>query len=249
MAGHSKWHNIKFRKERQDAAKGKLFSKLARELIVAAREGGPDPDTNVRLRNAVQAARDASMPHDNIERAIKRGAGQLEGVEYVELTYEGYGPGGVAMYIKVLTDNPNRTVADVRNIMSKRGGSLGDPNCVAWMFETKGLITVPANTVDEDELMSVVVDAGADDLRLDDGRYEITCPPEAFQLLRQALAEAGIEPESASVTMIPRSLQPVEGEDAEKVLALMEELEDHDDVQQVYSNFDIPDEIIDARAA
>jgi YebC/PmpR family DNA-binding regulatory protein len=249
MAGHSKWHNIKFRKERQDAAKGKLFTKLARELIVAAREGGADPEMNIRLRSAIQAAKDASMPNDNIERAIKRGSGQLEGVEYVELTYEGYGPGGVAIFIRVLTDNPKRTVADIRNIMSKRGGSLGDPNCVAWMFEQKGLITVEKSKADEEQLMAIAVEAGADDLTEEDGAYEITCAPEAFQQVRDALTASGIEPETASVSMVPRTLQPLSGDLAEKVLTLMEELEDNDDVQRVYSNFDIPDEIMKARAA
>ena len=244
MSGHSKWHNIRLRKGRQDAQRSKIFGKLSREIIVAARQGGGNPDLNVRLRSAIQAARDASMPVDTIDKAIKRGTGELEGVTYEEVTYEGYGPAGVAVLLQVLTDNSNRAVAELRNIMRKGGGSLGEAGCVAWMFEPKGTIIIEKSGVDEDALMELALDAGADDMRDEDGTVEITCEPSVLQDLRAQIEESGVEPLSAEVTMVPQTVTQVEGDDAEAVLKLMEELEEHDDVQRVHANFDVPDEIL-----
>jgi YebC/PmpR family DNA-binding regulatory protein len=232
------------RKGRQDAQRSKIFSKLSREVIVAAREGGGNPDLNVRLRTAIQAARDGSMPVDTIEKAIKRGTGDLEGVSFEEVTYEGYGPAGVALLLHVLTDNSNRAVAELRNIMRKCGGSLGEAGCVAWMFEQKGSIVIEKSGVDEEQLMEIALEAGADDLQEQDGTFEVTCEPAALQELRDRIEGSGLQPMSAQVTMVPHTVTEVDGEDAERILQLMTELEEHDDVQRVYANFDIPDEII-----
>jgi len=249
MSGHSKWHNIRLRKGKQDAERGKIFTKVAREIIVSAREGGGSPDTNVRLRLAIQKAREVSMPADNIKRAIQRGTGEIEGAHYEQVTYEGYGPGGVAVMVSCLTDNRNRTVADLRTIFSKSGGSLGESGCVAWLFDSKGVVTLQKGAVDEDTLMTVALDAGAEDIRIEGDTYEVLSAPDALPNLRQALADAGIRFVSAEVTMVPKSAVRVEGKEAGRVLRLMDQLEDHDDVQQVYANFDIPEEILEAAAS
>lgn len=249
MSGHSKWHNIRLRKGKQDAERGKVFTKLAREIIVAARAGGGSPDSNVRLRLAVQKAREASMPADNIKRAIQRGTGELEGVTYEEVTYEGYGPGGVAVMVDCLTDNRNRTVADLRNVFSKCGGSLGESGCVAWMFHPKGVISIPTENADEDTVMAATLDAGAEDIRIEGDTVEVITQPEDLQTARDALASAGIKFADAEITMLPSSTIRVEAKEASQVLRLMDMLDDLDDVQHVYANFDIPDEIMQEAAA
>jgi len=239
MSGHSKWATIKRKKAKTDAQRGKVFTKLIKEIIVAARQGGGDESSNARLRSAIIAARAANMPVANIERAIKKGTGELEGQSYEEVTYEGYGPGGAAILIETLTDNKNRTVADLRHHLSKHGGNLGESGCVAWMFEKKGLISINAQAVDEDELMMLILDAGAEDLKLEDGSFEIYCSPENFEAVKSALEQSQHTIESAEITMLPKNTVKIEGAQADKLLKLMEILEDHDDVQQVYSNFDI----------
>jgi YebC/PmpR family DNA-binding regulatory protein len=250
MSGHSKWHSIKHKKGAADARRGKLFSKLSRAIIVAAREGGPDPDGNVALATAVQKARDNSMPKENIERAIGRGAGSgADSESYETVTYEGYGPGGVAVFVEALTDNRNRTAAEVRHTFAKNDGNLGESGVVAWLFERKGVILVPADPVGEDELTLVAAEGGADDVTVEGSSYQITCPPEDLATVRAALEAAGIEPESAEVTMIPKTTVQIEAESAaKKLLRLMDALEDNDDVQEVYANFDIPEGILDAVA-
>ncbi len=242
MSGHSKWHNIKIKKSKVDQQRGKLFSKLAREIIIAAKDGGGDPSANIRLRAAIDRAREASMPNDNIQRAIARGTGGAEGAVYEEVTYEGMAPAGVAVLIEVQTDNRNRTASEIRNILTKAGGSMGAS--VAWMFEKKGLIAVPRSAASEDEVLTRAVEAGAEDMRTTDEDYEITTAPEDFAAVRKALEEAGYRPQSAEITMVPKSTVPVAGKEAQQVLRLMETLEDHDDVQHVYANFDIPDEVL-----
>ena len=249
MSGHSKWHNIRLRKGKQDAERGKIFTKLAREIIVATRHGGGNPDSNVRLRLAVQKARESSMPADNIKRAIQRGTGELEGVIYDEVTYEGYGSGGVAVLVECLTDNRNRTVAELRNIFSKCGGSLGESGCVAWMFEAKGIITIPGENVDEDSVMVATLDSGADDIRVEGDIIEVITQPEDLQSARDALDNAGIKHTDAETAKLPKNTVRVEGKEASQVLRLVEMLEDVDDVQNVYANFDIPDEIMQEAAA
>lgn len=249
MSGHSKWHNIRLRKGKQDAERGKIFTKIAREIIVAARHGGGSPDTNVRLRLAIQKAREASMPADNVKRAIQRGTGELEGVTYDEVTYEGYGPGGVAILIECLTDNRNRTVADLRNIFAKCGGSLGESGCVAWMFDQKGIALVPAESTDEDAVMMATLDAGAEDIRVEGDSIEIITRPEDLQSVRDALTSAGIAFTEAEITKLPKSTVRVEGKEAAQVLRLMDILEDLDDVQHVYANFDVPEEVMQEAAA
>lgn len=245
MSGHSKWHNIQMRKGKQDAVRSKLFTKMAREIIVAAREGGPNPDANLRLRMSIQKAREASMPNDNIKRAIQRGSGELEGANFEEITYEGYGPAGVAVLVPCLTDNRNRTVAELRNIFSKNGGNLGESGCVGWMFDARGLIEIPADKTDEETVMMATLDAGAEDIRTEDGTIEVLCQPNDLQKVREAVEAAGIEYESAESTMIPQSTVKIENsKEAARILRLMDALEDNDDVQQAYSNFDIPDEIM-----
>lgn len=246
MSGHSKWHNIKLRKGKQDSERGKLFTKIAREIIVAAKDGGGNPETNLRLRLAVQKARENSMPADNIKRAMQRGTGELEGVQYDEVTYEGYGPGGVAVLVECLTDNRNRTVAELRTIFSKNGGSLGEQGCVGWMFDHKGLISVPKSATDEDTLMMTALDAGADDLRTDEDTFEVISSPEAFAAVRQALTDAKIAFTEADLTMIPKSTVRIDGKVVTQVLRMMDQLDDLDDVQQAHANFDIPDEVLAA---
>ncbi len=246
MAGHSKWAQIKHKKKAVDAKRGKLFTKLIREIMVAARIGGGDPAGNPRLRAAIEAAKGANMPKDNIERAIKKGTGELEGVAYEEVTYEGYGPGGVAVLVEAMTDNRQRTVADLRHIFSKHGGNLGEPGSVAWMFEKKGVITVEKSEADEDTLMDVAIDAGAEDL-VDQGEvWEVHTDPKNFDGVKRALEDAGIAMVGAKLDMVPKNVVAVtDAALAERVLKLMDAIEDNDDVQNVYANFDIPDEVLD----
>lgn len=242
MSGHSKWSTIKRKKEKLDAAKGKIFTKLIREITTAARAGGGDENANPRLRTAVLAAKAANMPLANIDKAIKKGTGELPGVVYEEKSYEGYGPGGVAIMIDTLTDNANRTTAEVRHALTKFGGNLGETGCVAWMFETKGLIAVSAEAADEERLMELVLEAGADDLTREDDVFEVVTAPDAFNAVKAALDEAGITTVSAEVTKIPQNTIKVEGKQAESVLKVMDFLDDIDDVQQVYANFDMDEE-------
>jgi YebC/PmpR family DNA-binding regulatory protein len=248
MSGHSKWHNIRLKKGKMDAERGKTFTKLAREIIVAAKAGGGNPDANVRLRMAIQKARESSMPADNIKRAIQRGNGELEGANYDELTYEGYGPGGVAVLVEVLTDNRNRTVAEIRNQFSKNGGSLGEQGCVAWIFDPKGLISVPKDGVDEETVMMAALEAGADDVRVEEETFDVVTAPEELPAVRQAIEAAGLKYTLAEVTMLPKTTVRIEGKEAQQTLRLMDGLEDHDDVQHVYANFDIPESVLAALA-
>ena len=242
MAGHSPWANIKHRKAAVDAKRGKLWTKLSKAIIVAARRGGADPDSNLRLRYAINDARAVSMPRDNIERAIKRGTGELEGGEVEEIVYEGYGPGGVAVLCEIMTDNRNRTAPEIRKVFDTHGGKLGATNCVAWMFERKGLFLIPAAKVDEEKLMDLALESGADDLKREGDAFQVTCPPDAFTAVADALSAAGIEPESKQLTRIPTNMVEVsEIETARSVLKLMEALDDHDDVQNVSANFTIPE--------
>lgn len=239
MSGHSKWATIKRKKAALDAKKGKIFTKLIKEITIAARQGGGDPAGNPRLRLAIDNAKSENMPAENIERAIKKATGELEGVTYHELTYEGYGPAGVAMLVEVATDNKNRTVAEVRHIFSKHGGSLGETGSVAWMFERKGVITLPKQDKSEDDILAIVLDAGADDLQTEEEFYEITTSVENFEAVRKALQENNLKVDNASLQWIAKNTLEVKGEDAEKVMKLIETLEDCDDVQNVYSNADI----------
>ena len=242
MSGHSKWSTIKRKKGATDAKRGKLFTKVIKEIMVAARFGGGDINANPRLRAAVLAGKAENMPKDNIERAIKKGTGELEGVNYEELVYEGYGPGGVAMILEVLTDNKNRTVADVRHTFSKHNGSLGEGGCVSWMFEKKGLILLDKSGTDEDRLIEVALDAGALDVKNTDKEFEVTTDVGKFGEVKKAIEGAGFKPNFAEVTMVPQSTIRLTGKEAEQMLKLMEGLEDSDDVQKVYANFDIADE-------
>ncbi len=246
MSGHSKWAGIKHKKAVVDAKKGKIFSKLSKEISVAARMGGGNPDMNPRLRLAVEKAKGVNMPSDNIRRAIMKGTGELPGTNYEETVYEGYGPGGVAVMIEVLTDNKNRTVGEIRHIMARHNGNMGEAGCVAWMFDKKGYILVDKKVIGEDELMSLALDAGAEDFRSDPGEenHEIITAPGEFNRVKEFLEQKNILLTLAEITMIPRSYVKLEARDAEKMLKLMEALEDHDDVQNVYANFDIPDEIM-----
>ncbi len=245
MAGHSKWANIKHKKGAEDAKRGKIFTRLVKEIIVAARMGGGDPNANPRLRNVIQSAKQQNLPKENLERAIKKGTGELEGVNYDEVTYEGYGPGGAAVFVESLTDNKNRTVADVRHLFNKHGGNLGENGCVAWMFDKKGWIPVKKADVDEDVLMEAALDAGAEDIK-DEGEdvFEVITTPEAFDAVCAALDAAQIPYEDAEVTMLPQTTVSLTGTDAEKMFKLMNALDDHDDVQKVNTNADIPDEVI-----
>ncbi len=242
MSGHSKWHSIKHKKGALDAKRGKLFTKLIKEITVAARSGGGDIEANARLRKAVSDAKASNMPNDTIDRAIKRGTGELEGTSYDEITYEGYGPGGVAVLVESMTDNRNRTVAEIRHIFSKNGGNLGESGSVGWIFEKKGYIVVGKGVKSEDELFEIVTDAGADDLRDDEDNFEIITAPDSFDAVLSAVKTAGIEPEVAEVEMIPQTHIKLEGAQAKQMLKLMETLEDHDDVQKVSANFDISEE-------
>ncbi len=244
MSGHSKWSTIKRKKEKADAERGKVFTKLIREITTAARQGGEDENANPSLRTAVLGAKAANMPQANIEKAIKKGTGELPGVVYEEKTYEGYGPGGVAIMIDTLTDNTNRTTSEVRHILTKCQGNLGESGCVSWMFEKKGLIAVNRQDCDEDQLMEVVLEVGAEDMTTEEDVYEIVILPENFASVKKALDASNISTVSAEITMIPKTTVKVDGKQAEQVLKLMEALEDSDDVQQVYSNFDIDEKDI-----
>jgi len=239
MSGHSKWHSIKHKKGATDAKRGKLFTKFIKEITVAARTGGGDPDANARLRKAILDAKAGNMPNDTIDRAVRRGTGAEEGVSYEEITYEGYGPGGVALLIESVTDNRNRTVAEIRHMFSKNGGNLAAAGAVAWMFEKKGYIVVEKAAKPEEELFDIVIEAGADDLRDDQDNFEIITSPENFESVQTAVKTAGIEPQVAEISMVPQNYIKLAGTDARQMLKLMETIEDHDDVQKVYANFDI----------
>ncbi len=248
MAGHNKWSQIKRKKAAIDQKRGKIFAKIIKEISIAAREGGGDPEANPRLRLAIQMAKDANMPQDNITRAIKRGTGEVPGMQYEEVVYEGYGPGGVAILMESVTDNRNRTVAEIRHLLSKHNGRLGEAGSVSWMFTRKGVIRVPTGKIEEDELLQVAIEAGADDMQPTDDYYEITTGIENFEKVKQALTENNIPVDSAELQMEPNSIVPIEGKDAEQVLKLIEALDDHDDVQNVYTNFEIDDEVFDKLA-
>lgn len=244
MSGHSKWAGIKHKKALVDAQKGKLFSKLAKELTAVARQGGGNPETNTKLRILIQKAREANMPSDNIERAIKRGTGELPGVSYEEMTMEGYGPGGVAIMVELLTDNKNRAAAEIRTIFSRKGGNLAGAGSVSWIFHKKGFIVVNKNEIEEEKLMDIVVNAGAEDMTTQEDTYEITTSVQDFEKVKQALSDAQVKYISAEITMLPTNTVKLTGDTAKQVLALVQELEDHDDVRNVYANFDVPDDII-----
>ena len=245
MSGHSKWSTIKRKKGATDAKRGKIFSKLIKEITMAARMGGADPDANPRLRTAIAGAKAENMPKDNIERAIKKGTGALEGVAYEETYYEGYGPGGAAVYVESLTDNKKRTVADIRHIFSKSGGSLGEAGCVAWMFAKKGLFVFEKAGIDEETLMEAVLDAGGEDIRDEESTLEVITAPEDFEAVKKALDERNLTYLLAEITMVPQSTVKLEDKEAEQMLRLMDGLEDSDDVQKVYSNFDISDKTLE----
>lgn len=249
MSGHSKWKTNKGKKMAADAKKGATYTKIIKELTVIAREGGGNPDTNPRLRAVMQKAKEANMPNDNVKMAIKRGTGEIPGVVYETVTYEAYGPGGVAILIECLTDNKNRTSAEIRNIMSKKGGNFAGAGSVSWMFTMKGYFLIEKSQAKEDELMNIVLDAGAEDMKSEEKNYEIFTAPQNFEKVKQAIQDKGIKWQDAEVTMVPSSTVRVTGNEAKQVLALVEALEEHDDVQQVYSNFDIPDEILEQAAA
>ncbi len=244
MAGHSKWANIRHRKAAQDAKRGKIYTKLAREITVAAKEGGGNPEKNPRLRAAIEKARKFNMPKENIERAIKRGTGELQGESYEEITYEGYGPGGVAVIVKCLTDNRNRTASEVRHVFSKYGGNLGTSGCVSYLFNRKGVITVDAEKYDEETVMMAAIEGGAEDVVREEDKFVIYTEPSELEQVRKAVVDAGIEVEEAKLDLIPTTTTRVEGETAQKVLKLLMALEDLDDVQEVYSNFDMPEEVM-----
>lgn len=245
MAGHSHWAGIKHKKAANDAKRGKIWSKIARMIIVAAKAGGGDPGQNLTLRYAIDKAKDANMPKDTIEKAIKKGTGELGAIDYVDVLYEGYAPGGVAIMVEGLTDNRNRTAPEIKKIFEKRGGSMGASGCVSYMFKKKGLVTVKADAVDEETLMDIALTAGAEDFQNTGESYEITCDPDSYDDLKAALEEKGIPLETSEISMVPGNTIPVSDvETAKKLLNLMEDFEDHDDVQEVYANFDIPDDIL-----
>ena len=249
MSGHSKWATIKHKKGAADAKRGKIFTRIIKELTVAARAGGGDPDMNPRLRTIIADAKQANMPADNIKRAIRRGTGEEEGVSYDEVMYEGYGPGGVALLVEALTDNKNRTVGELRHLLEKHGGNLAAANAVAWMFSKKGYIVIEKAKADEEKLMSAVLDAGADDLTDDDTNWEVFSTPDAFPAVHEAVKQLGLEPATAQVSMIPQNYVKLEGKPAQQMIKLMEALEEHDDVQHVWSNFDIAEKEIEASLA
>ncbi|MBN2498360.1 MAG: YebC/PmpR family DNA-binding transcriptional regulator [Deltaproteobacteria bacterium] len=242
MSGHSKWSTIKHKKAAADAKRGKIFTRLIKEISIAAREGGGSPEFNPRLRTAIAEAKSSNMPAANIERAIKKGTGELEGVHYEEVTYEGYGPGGVAIMIEVITDSRNRTAGEIRKIFSKGNGNLGELGCVSWIFETKGELVLSHSEVNEERLMEVALEAGAEDIQEDEDSWVVITEPAAFQAVKDALEQAGLAIQSAKIEKVPQNTVPVSGKDAEQVLRLAEALEDHDDVQNVYANFDIDED-------
>ncbi|MDH4241349.1 MAG: YebC/PmpR family DNA-binding transcriptional regulator [Phycisphaerae bacterium] len=245
MSGHSHWAGIKYKKAAVDAKRGKAWSKVARMIIVAAKAGGGDPSANLTLRYAIDKAKAANMPKDTIEKAIKKGTGEIEGVSYEEVLYEGYGPAGVAIMVEALTDNRNRTTPEVKRIFEKHGGSLGATGCVNWMFTKKGLITVNNNETDEDQLFEIALNAGADDMQNTGDVYEITCDPAAYEKLKETLKEKEITTQVAEISMVPQNTVPVsDAAAAKKIISLMEAFEDHEDVQNTYANFDIPDEVL-----
>jgi YebC/PmpR family DNA-binding regulatory protein len=247
MSGHSKWSTIKRKKGANDAKRGKIFTKLIKEITVAAKMGGGDPDANPRLRTAVLSAKSENMPKDNIERAIKKGTGDLEGVNYEEILYEGYGPGGVAVLVETMTDNKNRTVADVRHYFSKSGGNLGESGCVGWMFDKKGVVVVDKETISEEELMDLALEAGAEDVTEEDSTYQVITTPEDFNEVIANLDKAALKYAEATVSMVPKNTVEVAEEKAAKsLMRLLDNLEDHDDVQKVHANFDIPDELMES---
>jgi len=249
MSGHSKWHKIRHTKGAVDAKRGRIFTKLIKEITVAARIGGGDPNGNPRLRGAVDTARAANMPSDNIKRAIQKGTGELPGQQIEEINYEGYGPGGVAIYVQVLTDNRNRTLPEIRHLFTKFGGNLGEQNSVAWMFEKKGYLVVDKGQLSEDELMEVVLEAGGEDLRDDGESYEVFTAPESYPSVRESLENRKVPIVTGEISMVPKNRVRVEGAKARSLLNMMEALEDHEDVQHAYANFDISDEEIDRQAS
>ena len=249
MSGHSKWHTIKHKKGAADAKRGKVFTRIIKELTVAARNGGGDPGTNPRLRTIIADAKSVNMPADNIKKAIQRGTGELPGVTYEEITYEGYGPGGAALILECMTDNKNRTVGEIRHLLEKYNGNLGSSGSVAWMFSKKGYIVVDKAAADEEKLLNAVLEAGGDDLRDDGDSWEVLSDPSAFEAVRDAVKALGIEPASAQVAMLPQNYVKLQGKEASHMVKLMESLEDHDDVQHVWSNFDIEEKEIEASLA
>jgi YebC/PmpR family DNA-binding regulatory protein len=249
MSGHSKWHTIKHKKGAADAKRGKIFTRLIKELTVAARNGGGDPDMNPRLRTIIADAKAANMPAENIKRAIRRGTGEEEGVTYDEVTYEGYGPGGVAILVETLTDNKNRTVGEIRHIFTKFGGNLAEANAVAWMFEKKGLVVVDKDKIGEEALMSAVLDAGADDMKDDGSAWEIVSKPDAHHAVVESVKTLGVEPSTAEIAMLPQNYIKLEGKPAQQMLKLVEALEEHDDTKNVWSNFDVEEKEIEASLA
>ena len=249
MSGHSKWHTIKHKKGAADAKRGKIFTRIIKELTVAARNGGGDPATNPRLRTIIADAKAVNMPADNIKKAIQRGTGELPGVSYEEITYEGYGPGGAALIVETLTDNKNRTVGEIRHLLEKYNGNLGSANSVAWMFEKKGYLVIDKATADEEKLLNTALEAGADDMRDDGDSWEVLTDPSAFEAVRDAVKGLGIEPASAQVAMLPQNYVKLQGKEASQMVKLMEVLDEHDDVKQVWSNFDIEEKEIEASLA
>jgi YebC/PmpR family DNA-binding regulatory protein len=249
MSGHSKWHTIKHKKGAADAKRGKIFTRVIKELTIAARNGGGDPDMNPRLRTIIAEAKSHNMPADNIKRAIRRGTGEEEGVTYDEVTYEGYGPGGVAILVETLTDNKNRTVGEIRHMFGKWGGNLGEANSVGWMFDKKGVITVAKGKADEDALMAAAIDAGADDMKDEGEAWEIVSAPDAHQAVQDAVKALGIEPDSVQLAMVPQNYIKLEGKQAQQILKLMEALEDYDDTKNIWSNFDVDEKEIEASLA
>jgi len=247
MAGHSKWAQIKRKKAHVDAKRGKVFSKIVKEIAVAARLGGGDPDGNPRLRTVIDKAKEVNMPQDNIKKAIQKGTGELPGAQYEEIIYEGYGPGGVALLVEVMTDNKNRTVSEIRHLMSKHGGNMGEAGCVSWIFEKKGSILVQKEDIDEDYLMNISLEAGAEDLKNEDDseNFEVITSPEDLMRIKDLLVQEGVKVGSAEITMIPKNSVVLDQQQASQVLKLMDIIEDNDDVQNVYANFDIPDEVME----
>ena len=246
MSGHSKWSSIKHKKGAADAKRGKIFTKLIKEITVAARLGGGDPDGNPRLRTAIQAAKAENMPKENITRAIKKGTGELEGTSYEEVNYEGYGPGGVAMLIDCLTDNKNRTVADIKHLFDRHGGNLGEPGCVSWMFEKMGVILFDKDTVDEEKLLDAALEAGAEDVKESETEFEVITSPSEFDPVKKAFDDKGLIYSVAEISMVPKNTVRLDGKKAEQLLNLVEAFEDNEDVNHVYANFDIPDEVMEA---